>query len=529
VPEETIASPRDEPALSVSLPGENRHLATGLALSGIVAAATALVLYGLDRFPVTGGDEVFFAEPARALAKTGSLTSPIFFNIAGLDYHFFIQPPVYFLFTAGAYRLLGFNETVARLGSAVPYLAGILVGFFLIRSISTRIGLSRQHAAIAGLLGAGMLAFNQQSIQMARGGRPDLLAVLLVFLGWLIVDRTRQRQSSTRRAAHLTAGFAVMQLAGLTHPALAAPAAGITLATIVRPSWLGIPRRTAVSTGLAGAGLVMLPYAIWVMPHFSLWRIQFFDVIIEAGSGKWGNFLSTQTSSFTGTFKYEPAIVILVIFSLAAFPWRTAPDVMGAVTGIGLVAVASSRGYFFFLVFFTFIPAATGIVVLATATRKAYRRLAVALTMLAALNCILFSLVRAYTIHQFYRQSGTLVTENIERFVPHGAHLIGVPSVYFATLADDAEFREYQLLTGVIWPDRRDYEGQFRRSVEQYQPTWFALPPAMDPYREYCYLPVRFRRVSAVDVQVAFGHNVASQSSVAYTLWKAYPGRAAGC
>ena len=95
-------------------------------LIGIVATAAAFALYGLTRSPVTLIDEVFFAEPARMLASSGSLSAPMYFDITGLNHYFFTQPPVYFLLMAGAYRVLGFNETVARLGSAIPYIAGIL-------------------------------------------------------------------------------------------------------------------------------------------------------------------------------------------------------------------------------------------------------------------------------------------------------------------------------------------------------------------------------------------------------------------
>jgi hypothetical protein len=77
-----------------------------LVLIGIVITAAVFVLYGLTRSPATWDDEVFFAEPARMLASSGSLSAPMFFDIAGFDHYFFYQPPVYFLLMAGAYRVL---------------------------------------------------------------------------------------------------------------------------------------------------------------------------------------------------------------------------------------------------------------------------------------------------------------------------------------------------------------------------------------------------------------------------------------
>ena len=76
---------------------------------------------------------------------------------------------------------------------------------------------------------------------------------------------------------------------------------------------------------------------------------------------------------------------------------------------------------------------------------------------------------------------------------------MGIPGVYFAAVSDGAEFREFQLLYAVRWGETANLQGEFRRAVEQYKPTWFALPPAVQPDLEYCYLPDRFRRVSTVN------------------------------
>ena len=142
-----------------------------LVLIGIVATAAIFVLYGLTRSPVTWVDEVFYAEPARMLASSGSLSSPMFFDIAGLNHNFFLEPPVYFLLMAGVYRVFGFSETVARLGSAIPYIAGIVAGFFLARSLANRVGLGRLLSSVAGLLAAFLLAFNEMSRSMSQNGQ----------------------------------------------------------------------------------------------------------------------------------------------------------------------------------------------------------------------------------------------------------------------------------------------------------------------------------------------------------------------
>ena len=489
-----------------------------LVLIGIVATAAIFVLYGLTRLPVTWGDDVFFAEPARMLASSGSLSSPMYFDIAGLNHYFFTQPPVYFLLMAGVYRVVGFNETVNRLGSAVPYLAGIVAVFFLARSLANRAGLDRLLSSVAGLLAAFLLAFNEQSIHMSRSGRSDWLAVLLLFLGWLCVSR------AARAPAHgiiwVSAGFVLLLLAALTHPALGGPAAGIIVAVIVCPARLGISRPTALAGALASAGLVLLPYGAWSLLHFHVWRSQFLQVIIAAGTEHYGSFLSTQAGNVTAVVKFAPAIIAVILLGLAVFPWRVSPDAAGALIGAGAVAATSTDVYMDFLFLISLVPAAAGIILLSTKAGKSYRRLTAALVLLALLNGFAFPVLHAYEIHRLYRQRDPmLATKNIERFVPRGAHLMGIPGVYFAAISDGAEFRQFRLLYGATWSGTAIYRGQFRRDVEQYKPTWFALPPGLQPGREYCYLPDRFRRVSTFNAQASSGLDADSQTNVAYVLW----------
>ena len=498
-----------------------------LVLIGIVATAAIFVLYGLTRSPVTWDDEVFYAEPARMLASSGSLSSPMFFDIAGLNHYFFMEPPVYFLLMAGVYRVLGFNEMVTRLGSAIPYIAAIMAVFFLARSLANRVGLGRLLSSVAGLLAAFLVAFNEQSVQMARSARSDWLALLLLLLGWLCVSKVAH--AATRRTIWISAGFVLLLLAALTHPAMGGPAAGIIVAVIFCSARLGISRRAALVGALASAGLVLLPYGVWSLLHFDEWRSQFLNTmflatIVKPGSGiqgsLHGSFLSTQVGNVAELVKYSPAIVAVILLGLAVFPWRMSPDAVGALIGASAVAAASTESYMNFLFLISLVPAVVGIILLSTKVRKSYRQLTAALVLLALLNGFAFPVLRAYEIHQFYRQRDPmLVTKNIERFVPRGAHLMGIPGVYFAAISDRAEFREFQLLYAVRWGETANLQGQFRRAVEQYKPTWFALPPGIQPDHEYCYLPDRFRLVSTANVQVSSGLNAAGQSSVAYVLW----------
>ena len=499
-----------------------------LVLTGIVATAAIFVLYGLTRSPVTYiDDDVFYAEPARMLASSGSLSSPMFFDIAGLNHHFFLEPPVYFLLMAGVYRVFGFSETMTRLGSAIPYIAAIVAGFFLARSLANRVGLGRLLSSVAGLLAAFLLAFNEMSrsmspsapgVALARSGRSDCLAVLLLFLGWLCVSKVAH--APTHKIIWASAGFVLLLLATLTHLALSGPAAGIIVAVIFCSARLGISRRTALVAALASAGLVLLPYGVWILAHFGEWRSQWsannFSSNFFVQGSLFGNPLSAHVVNVGEVAKYAPAIVAVILLGLAVFPWRLSPDAAGALIGASAVAAASTEDYMKFLLLISFIPAVAGIILLSAKVRKSYRQLTVALVLLALLNGFAWPVFSAYQIHRFYRQSDPmLVTKNIERFVPHGAHLMGTPGVYFAAISDKAEFREFQVLYAARWSTTANLQGQFRRAVEQYKPTWFALPPGMQPGREYCYLPDRFRRVSAFNEEVFYR----GIPGLAYVLW----------
>jgi 4-amino-4-deoxy-L-arabinose transferase-like glycosyltransferase len=487
-----------------------------LMLAGVTATAAGFLLYGLTRSPQTWSDEVFFAEPARMLASTGSLSDPMFFNIAGLSHYFFIQPPVYFLLLAGAHRVFGFNETVTRLGSAVPYLAAIIAAFFLARSLADRIGLDRRLSAVAGLLGAILLAFNNQSAEMARDARPDAFGVLLVLLGWLCVSKVTY--ITKNRAIWLSSGFVLLLLGTFTHPAFGGPAAGIVVAVIFFSRRLGISRRMAVGAALVSAAAVLLPYGVWSLLHFYEWRSQFLHVIISAGSMRNGSFLSAQLGSLWTDLKSSPMIVGVTLLGLAAFRWRVSPETAGALIGATAVAAASTDPYIKFLLELALAPAAVGMMLWYARAGKKYRRLTVALIVLATLNGLVFPAFRAYEIHKYYQQRDPmLVTRNIARFVPRGAHLIGVQAVYFAALSADAEYREWRVLFGVKWGDTTTLQAQFRGDVEQYKPTWFALPLDISPAREYCYLPDRFRQVSTVNIQIPSAFN--GGYYVAYALW----------
>jgi hypothetical protein len=221
-------------------------------------------------------------------------------------------------------------------------------------------------------------------------------------------------------------------------------------------------------------------------------------------------------------------IAAVTLLGLAVFPWRISPEAAGALIGAIAVTVASTDPYIRFLLQLALAPAAVGIMLLYARARHRARqnyrhlnyRVTGALIVLAALNGLAFPVLRAYEIHRYYQQRDPmLVTTNIERFVPRGAHLMGVPAVYFAAISAGAEYREWRLLFGLQWGDTTNLQPQFRRFVVQYEPTWFALPLGISPVREYCYLPDRFDKVATVNVHFSSAFGTGYPGYVAYALW----------
>ncbi len=160
----------------------------GLGLIGGLA-----FFWNLGNFNLLDETEPLFAEAARQMLVRGDWITPYFNEETRFD-----KPPLIYWLVAIAYRLFGVNEWSARFPSAFSAFLLICFGFYTlsyyIKKI-TRISNKFQDKLLLfhplPWLGAGLMAFNAETIAWGRIGVSDMLltaclcsALLAFFLGY---------------------------------------------------------------------------------------------------------------------------------------------------------------------------------------------------------------------------------------------------------------------------------------------------------------------------------------------------------
>lgn len=168
---------------------------SGITLSLICVMA---FLWGLGSIGLVDETEPLFAEASRQMTVTGDWVTPYFNGVTRFD-----KPPLVYWLMALGYLVVGVNEWMVRLPSALSAIAlvlGIFVTLHRFGYATPRAG-QADHADsrrslrqrwIAAWLGAAMLALNVQTIVWARTGVSDMLlnacmggALLCFFWGYV--------------------------------------------------------------------------------------------------------------------------------------------------------------------------------------------------------------------------------------------------------------------------------------------------------------------------------------------------------
>src|SRR2546428_10407535 len=163
-------------------------------LAVAAALATAALAVGIGRTDLWPPDETRVAEISREMRAERSWLMP---QLTGTP--FWGEPPLFYWFQAGAYRLAGGpSAAAARWPATVAAVLGVLVTMLLARAVGASAG-------IAALI----LATAPEYWWMARSGPPDTaaasataLALTLFFLAW------RSGRRSLLAAAAVAAGTA---------------------------------------------------------------------------------------------------------------------------------------------------------------------------------------------------------------------------------------------------------------------------------------------------------------------------------
>jgi len=268
---------------------------TVLVVATLVALSLPLFFIGLGSPALSDPDEPYYAVPALEMLRAGVWSVPIFHGQAWFD-----KPILYYAIVRAAFHLLGVSETAARAGSAVAALAGLLVVYWLGRTM----GQGRRAALVSSIILGTSLGY----AFMARAGVTDMTLTLMLTLGMLGVA-LYLRSSAPVHAAWAGAAFG---LAILTKGPVGIVVPGVALAL-----YAVLTRRRelyAVKGILAGlAGLV-----VSAGPWFAYMMLAHRDLLVETFllEGNLGRFLHPEHPSFP--------LYYIVVLALGLLPWSGA-------------------------------------------------------------------------------------------------------------------------------------------------------------------------------------------------------------
>lgn len=481
-----------------------------IGVAAILGLATALVLHGLTRSPITWVDEVFYAAPARELANGAGLSIPIFGHVLRLDDGFYLQPPSYFVAMAGVFSIVGFSQTTARLGSAIPYLVAIVIAWRLSRRLAVDLELSHSAIAAAGVISAVIFAFNRTSLEMARSGRSDYLALCLLIGGVALAMRDRSRP----------AGAFVASVGAFTHPVVAFPAVALLIAALRNAS----PGNAYKL--LLGPLLVTGAATAWVLSNPGLVRSQFIGHVLgAAGSHGLREAVLVRVENFVLLARYEPFLVLLLVTGVViAAMKRRDSEPMAALLGILIATVVIGETYWKYAIALAIPIAVPNLLGMRVRFRPALARLVVGLLIATTANGVAFALLRAYEIRARYEQrSPAAITNHYSDVVPEGARVVGIPEVYFAAVSNGNPLRYWRPLFGLRYEVTESHRRVFRASITRFDPSWMVLPSGVRPTSEFAFLDRRFHQVSELRLDVGSGLNRAGAQTVELVFWRLDP------
>jgi 4-amino-4-deoxy-L-arabinose transferase-like glycosyltransferase len=234
----------------------------------VIAGAIGIFAYYATKlflkYPPVWPDEVIYANPAINLVRRGLMSSDIWPGILpGTERHAYIAPPLYFLYLAAWFRLLGISVSVIRLSSVAAGVAAMAATYLL----GMRCGWSRWFC----LLPPSLLAVDSVFLRASLIGRPDMLALALMLWALLIATHVSPSTGSLAPKTAFLAGL-ISGLAAMTHPnGIVAPLAVIFAITL---SHRHGARAKALLPSLGGLALALFPWAIYVLQDPRSFRAQ---------------------------------------------------------------------------------------------------------------------------------------------------------------------------------------------------------------------------------------------------------------
>ena len=215
-----------------------------------------VVLYvsALDRYPLIGVDEPWYADIPRTLAREGRLAKPTFEGFLGMENSAVSEPPVYVILLAAVFKLLGFGFVQARLLSVLCGLVVVVLLYAIVCKVfSQRVAL---WSAIA-------LVVNPVFFHFMRNARQEPLVAVwfMCSLFWIV-----------RRHLFLAGLFA--GLAPLTHQTGSVSSAVVGFVVL----WLAWKRKASwwmVALFGVGAAIPVLGGVVFVLSNYDAFFAQF--------------------------------------------------------------------------------------------------------------------------------------------------------------------------------------------------------------------------------------------------------------
>ncbi|HEV8629090.1 MAG TPA: glycosyltransferase family 39 protein [Thermoanaerobaculia bacterium] len=188
-----------------------------------VPVVLALFLGGLGRTSLVEPDEGRYADIPSEMLASGDLVTP---RLNGVLY--FEKPPLYYWLEAAAMRLVGRNETAARLPSALLGLAGLSLAYGLGRSLA-----GRQAGATAALLAGTAPLY----LVLARVNTIDMTASFFLSLTLACFWWSHRRPDAGKRQLLWLATFAAAGLAVMSKGLIGVVLPGGIIAAYVLATW----------------------------------------------------------------------------------------------------------------------------------------------------------------------------------------------------------------------------------------------------------------------------------------------------
>ncbi|TAF57475.1 MAG: glycosyltransferase family 39 protein [Oscillatoriales cyanobacterium] len=308
-------------------------LLTGL---GLTIVATITLVYRLGSTGLIDETEPLFAEAARQMAATGDWITPYYNDVTRFD-----KPPLVYWLMAIGYRLMGVNEWMVRLPSAIAAIGLMtLACLVVVRCVPpTRSPFGYLKPWFAGGLAGSITVLNLHTLVWGRTGVSDMLlsgcmggAMLAFFMGYRALewdeiqrgDRVagglfgqfgeRSRVAFTPRSAGAWFGlfYVLLALAVLTKGPV-----GLVLPGLIILSFLLLVGRLRLTLRSMGLWWGIPLFLVIVVPWFGL-------VIAKNGQAYIDSFFGYHNlARFTSVVNRHsaPWYFYVIVIGFGFFPW----------------------------------------------------------------------------------------------------------------------------------------------------------------------------------------------------------------